>query len=288
MSNLRAAGTAAARPGRRRRGLPAGQLAVAASLSPTTAVTGTPRTAACVGPTAGPRRTMRPAAAAARAGTSASVWPSSSGRAPTRASCRPPWTSSSGRAAPWCAASSLPVSDPITLHPVSELGVPVWLEVSEPAPGRRPGRRRRGGRATPSCAPAGWRRRRTVRAGARRLHRRGGRPLAALQADRRAAPRRARASTAASGCSTSTAWPTCSPRPPLATSGGTPTQVRDVLDVREPDVLRRALAALDDEDVDRLRASFASFGCCGVTDPLRRPTDGLSDLLDPTDRLETT
>ena len=45
--------------------------------------------------------------------------------------------------------------------------------------------------------------------------------------------------------------------------------VTEALASRDGEALGRSLRALDAAAVQRIRGSFASFGCCGVTDPLR-------------------
>jgi hypothetical protein len=54
----------------------------------------------------------------------------------------------------------------------------------------------------------------------------------------------------------------------LAASLDDEAAMAEVLAERDGESLARRLRALDDDSVSRLRASFASFGCCGVTDPL--------------------
>jgi hypothetical protein len=55
-----------------------------------------------------------------------------------------------------------------------------------------------------------------------------------------------------------------------------PDAVRALLDATDPARLAAGLRALTSSDVARTRAAFASFGCCGVTDPLTE----LSDLME--------
>jgi hypothetical protein len=54
----------------------------------------------------------------------------------------------------------------------------------------------------------------------------------------------------------------------LATALDDEAEMAELLAVRDAGRLAERLRALDDDTVSRIRASFASFGCCGVTDPL--------------------
>ncbi len=64
-----------------------------------------------------------------------------------------------------------------------------------------------------------------------------------------------------------------------ARGGADVAALAPVLAGRDADPLRRALHALTPAEVAGVRATFASYGCCGVTDPVRELTD--LHLLDP-------
>ena len=130
--------------------------------------------AAVRGAAAGPRRRRAPAPQRCCSRTSGSASRSSSGPARTRPTLPTAVTSSSGRAARWCAASSCRSPTRSRLHPLRELrraavarGLPrAGCSEDLDAVGR-------GGRATPSCAPAVWPPDDVPSAaGARRVHRR--------------------------------------------------------------------------------------------------------------------
>ncbi|WP_460459526.1 hypothetical protein [Angustibacter peucedani] len=167
----------------------------------------------------------------------------------------------------------LPVSDPITLRPVVEVGVPVWLEVRREhldddldavlAAGCRA--KLRTGGLSPDDVPADdvlarflvGARERALRvkltAG---LHH-------ALRTEVDVPGEGVMLQHGLAGVLLATSLATS-----VATSGGSPEAVAAMLAERDADVLRRGLRALDAGQVDALRATFVSFGCCGVTDPI--------------------
>ncbi|GAA6527254.1 hypothetical protein IDVR_30510 [Intrasporangium sp. DVR] len=53
-----------------------------------------------------------------------------------------------------------------------------------------------------------------------------------------------------------------------ALDGAEAPDLAELLAATDVEHLVRRVTALDDQDVDRLRASFTGFGCCGVLDPL--------------------
>jgi hypothetical protein len=156
----------------------------------------------------------------------------------------------------------LPVSDPLTLKPATELGLPVWLEVS----------RHEVDRDLDAVAAIG----------AHAKFRTGG-----LEPDDHpsetelahfiaAAQQRALRFKLTAGLHH--AVRTSDPEQGfeqhgvanvlLASSLDDEAAMAEVLAERDGRALAQRLQALNADDVSRLRGSFASFGCCGVTDPL--------------------
>jgi hypothetical protein len=173
----------------------------------------------------------------------------------------------------------LPVSDPITLHPLRELGVPMWLEVSpnrldedlDAVSAASGNAKLRTGGLTASDYPSSQVLARFVVGCVARALR------FKLTAGLHHAVRAVDPVTGFDQHGVANVLAATS----VAVSGGTTGEVRDVLDERDPAVLSAALLALSADDVDRTRARFASLGCCGVTDPLGELDELLDD--DPTD-----
>ncbi|GAA4358120.1 hypothetical protein GCM10023145_30440 [Angustibacter luteus] len=179
----------------------------------------------------------------------------------------------------------LPVADPITLRPLLDLRVPLWLEVSRgrlqqdldavTAAGAH-AKLRTGGLAQDDVPPAALLAELVVGSVSRSLR---FKLTAGLHhAVRAVDPTTGLDQHGVANVLVATA---------LATAGAPVDDVRAVLDERDGAVLRQAVAALSAADVDRLRGSFASFGCCGVTDPLSELGVLLEDLL-PSTHLELT
>jgi hypothetical protein len=55
----------------------------------------------------------------------------------------------------------------------------------------------------------------------------------------------------------------------VMTQEGVPiSRVVEILEERDPDLVRQVVASWSTSDLSAARATFASFGCCGVTDPV--------------------
>ncbi|WP_426566136.1 hypothetical protein ACPPVT_06140 [Angustibacter sp. McL0619] len=176
----------------------------------------------------------------------------------------------------------LPVSDPISLRPATELAVPVWLEVTQSRLGHdldavaavgANAKLRTGGLTAADVPPSAVLADFIVECVSRALR---FKLTAGLHhAVRAVEPASGLDQHGIANVLAATA---------AAVSGGTPGEVRDVLDERDPEQVRAGLLGLGEDDVDRLRARFVSFGCCGVTDPLYELADLLhQELHDPTD-----
>ena len=156
----------------------------------------------------------------------------------------------------------LPVSDPLTLRPATELGLPVWLEVSRldvdqdldgvAAVGAH-AKFRTGGLGAddfPSEAELAH-----FIAGAQQRGLRFKLTAGLHHAVRSTDPEHGFEQHGVANVL-------------LATSLTDEAAMADVLAERDGASLARRLRELDDDTVARVRAAFASFGCCGVTEPL--------------------
>ncbi|MGN6610615.1 MAG: hypothetical protein ACTHLJ_02460 [Angustibacter sp.] len=156
----------------------------------------------------------------------------------------------------------LPVSDPLTLKPATELGLPVWLEVSRHEVDRdldavaaigAHAKYRTGG-LEPDDHPSE----------AELAHFMAGAKQRALRFKLTAGLHHAvRTTDADQGFEQHGVANVL-----LAASLDDETAMAEVLAERDGRALARRLQELSPDDVSRLRASFVSFGCCGVTDPL--------------------
>lgn len=169
----------------------------------------------------------------------------------------------------------LPVSDPLTLRPLAELDIPLWLEVSpfdleadlDAVAAAGCHAKLRTGGLSPDDVPTDETLARFL-VGAHERALRFKLTAGLHHAVRHTAPATAGiAETEQHGVANVLAATA------LATSGATVTEVSEVLAERDGKRLRRRLSGLSTADVARVRAAFASFGCCGVTDPITELTD---------------
>jgi hypothetical protein len=160
----------------------------------------------------------------------------------------------------------LPVSDPLSLRPVTDLRIPVWLEVSAQSLDQdldavaaigTHAKLRTGGLSADDFPTEEQLARFVLAAQARALR---FKLTAGLHhAVRNTDPEQGFEQHGVANVLAAT-W--------VAQADGGLDRVVEVLAERDPAVLRRLLGGLDDDAVARLRASFASFGCCGVTEPI--------------------
>lgn len=166
------------------------------------------------------------------------------------------------------AGLELPVSDPISLRPVLDLGAPVWLEVwrdtidedLDAVAAIGAGAKLRTGGLDRQDVPSDDVLARFV-AGCRDRSLRF-----KLTAGLHHAVRR---DGAADGPPEWHGVANVLSATAAAVGGGDTEAVRSRLAETDPTRLREQLEALDDAQVAAMRAVFVSFGCCGVTDPLR-------------------
>ncbi len=163
----------------------------------------------------------------------------------------------------------LPVSDPLTLRPITDLGLPVWLEVRREhlagdldavAAAGCHAKLRTGG-LSPDDVPTDDELARFV-VGA---HERGLRTklTAGLHHALRTPLRLPGGGEVLQHGVANVLAATA-----VATNGGDVDEVQAVLAERDAATLRRRLLGLDATQVAAVRRAFASFGCCGVTDPV--------------------
>jgi hypothetical protein len=156
----------------------------------------------------------------------------------------------------------LPVSDPLTLRPATDLGLPVWLEVSrldvdqdlDAVAATGANAKFRTGGLEPDDFPSE----------SELAHFIAGAKARALPFKLTAGLHHAVRNTDPDNGFEQHGVANVL----LATALDDEQDMADVLAERDPAGLVRRLRALDDGTVSRIRASFVSFGCCGVTEPL--------------------